>query len=111
MKPAITLIFAAVALSFAAAAAQAVDSTGAGATSVAGMLQQKHDTELRAQLVSENRWEEIREMDLVIAQRLEMVHAAAYDRVNQQLAHKAGAAGSPLDARALECDPDVAHVR
>ena len=113
MKPVITVIFAAVALTLAAGAAQAADnsSAGNGASSVAGMLQRKHDTELRAHLVSENRWEEIRQMDIVTAQRLAAQHDETYERVNQQLAHDAGADGLPIDARALQCDPDVTHVR
>lgn len=109
MKSTLAAIFAAVALSLAAAAVQATESPAAN--SVAGMLQKKHDTQLRAQLVTENRLEEVRLLDVVTAQRAETQRGAAYDRANKQLAHAAGTDASPIDTRALECESDRKPIR
>ena len=109
MKSTFAALFAAVALSLAAAAVQATESPAA--SSVAGMLQKKHDTQLRAQLVTESRWEEIRLLDVQTAQRAETQRGAVYDRANKQLAHAAGTDATPLDTRALECEADRKPIR
>ena len=102
----------AVALSLTTAGAQAANaSAGSGASSVADMQWRKHDAELRAQLVDQGRWKEIRKMDEVTAQRLQVQHDQHYVQVNGQLAHRTGPDGQPIDARALDCDPDTMHVR
>ena len=111
MKSTLIALFAAVALtlSLAAAAVQATESPAA--SSVAGMLQKKHDAQVRAQLVTESRWEEIRQLDAVTAQRAGTQRAAVYDRANKQLAHATGADAPPIDARALECESDLKPIR
>jgi hypothetical protein len=113
MKPTLAAVLFAAALSLPAAAAHAIDSkaAGSGASSVADMQLRMQDTKLRAQLVREGRWEEIRKMDEVTAQRLQAQHDHRYVQTNEQLAHTAGPEGQIIDARAMDCDPDAMHVR
>lgn len=111
MKPTFTAISFAIAMSLAAGVAQSADHPVTGASSVAEMLQRKHDTELRAELVRDGRTEDISKLDAVTAQRAETQRGHAYEQVNAQFAKDAGADGAPLNARALDCDPDAMHVR
>lgn len=113
MKSILTAIFTAVALSLAAAGAQAIEKATAvgGASSVADMQLRKQDADLRAQLVKEGRWEEIRNMDEVTARRLQAQRDQRYIQVNEALSHNTGAEGQLIDARALDCDPTTTHVR
>jgi hypothetical protein len=113
MKPLLAGIFFAVALSFIAAGAQATDSMSVegGASSVANMLQRKHEAELRAQLVTAGRWDEIRKLDDATAQQLQVQREKRYQNVNEQLSHSTGVEGELIDARGLDCDSDATHVR
>ena len=109
MKPAWTVI--ALAFALASAMAHSAEYPATGATSVVDMLQRKHDTELRAELVRDGRTGDISKLDAAIAQRADNRREHAYERVNADLARNSGADGVPLNTRALECDPDALHVR
>ncbi len=113
MKSILTAVLFAAALSLAATAAQAIDSKAAesGASSVADMQLRMQDTRLRAQLAREGRWEEIRKVDEVTAQRLQAQNDHRFVRANEQLSHSNGADGQPIDARAIDCDLDTMHAR
>src|SRR5438270_376840 len=112
MKPIIATIAAALTLTF-AIAAQATEAAGASSSagSVAGMLQRKHDAELRANLVAESRWEEVRQLDEATLHTANAQRTSTLDRINKQLARDTGASGAPINEHALDCDADVAHVR
>ncbi|MDB5808053.1 MAG: hypothetical protein JWN94_175 [Betaproteobacteria bacterium] len=109
MKSTLATLTALLALTF-TIPAQATDEIS-GANSVAGMLQRKHDSELRSNLVAENRWQEIRQLDAATNQTVHAQTAGVLERFNKQLARDTGVAGAPIDARALECEADVTHVR
>ena len=109
MKSILTAVLFAAALSLAATAAQAIDSKAAesGASSVADMQLRMQDQTARAV----GRWEEIRKVDEVTAQRLQAQNDHRFVRANEQLSHSNGADGQPIDARAIDCDLDTMHAR
>jgi hypothetical protein len=112
MKPIIATIAAVLAFTF-ALVAHATEAVGAttSAGSVAGMLQRKHDAELRTNLVAEGRWEEIRQLDEATLHSASAQRTSTLDRINKQLARDTGASGAPINEHALDCDADVTHVR
>ena len=112
MKPTIIATLFAVALTLVAAAAGADGTTGPNsASSVADMVQSKHDSALRAQFVREGRWDEIGKLDAAKTQRSHAKRDQVYLHMNEQIAHGTSVQGPPIDTRALECDADSTHVR
>jgi len=98
------LILLAAVLSLIAAGAQAGDD-GAGAPSVADMLQRKHEHELRAELVAQGRWDEVRKLDEESTRRLRERQEQSYDKLNQQLL-RSGNVDGPVSAVVNACEPD-----
>jgi hypothetical protein len=112
MKPTLTALLVACTLTLGSAVAQAADSKarGKGASTVADMMQKKNDAKLRTQLVSEGRWTEIATLDEATAVRAQAQQDNRYVHANEQLVQRNGV-DAPIDARALDCDPDAIHVR
>ena len=103
------LILLAAGLSLIAAGAQAGDD-GAGAPSVADMLQRKHEHEWRAELVAQGRWDEVRKLDEENARRLRERQEQSYDKLNQQLL-RSGNVDGPVNAIVNACEPDSVRLR
>lgn len=103
-----TLLFAALSLGAAPAAAQVAGSSRdkVGASSVAGMQQRKHDASLRADYVREGRSDDIRKLDEASVRQLKAQRDQQYLKLNEDLTHGT-AAGPPVDVRAPDCVPAV----
>lgn len=104
-----TLLFAALSLGAAPAAAQVAGSSRdkVGASSVAGMQQRKHDASLRADYVREGRSDDIRKLDEASVRQLKAQRDQQYLKLNEDLTHGTGAAAPPADVRAPDCVPLV----
>lgn len=110
MKTAIQSILVAallVTLSGPAAAAPEADN---GATSVSEMMQRKHEHQMRAQLVAEGRWDQVRQMDEESAERLREKSDDRYTRTNEALGHAGKVRGADDVQIINECAPEKLHL-
>jgi hypothetical protein len=81
-----------------------------GATSVTEMLQRKHEHQLRAQLIAEGRWDEVRQLDTQHAMRMGEERENRYSKVNETLGHGSNAKGSGEGQLLNQCDPGKLHL-
>jgi hypothetical protein len=106
MKTTIQLLLIAAALAMASASGiAATEAVGAnnGATSVAEMMQRKQDHQLRAQLVTEGRGNEVWQLDEDNARRMREKTEDRYTTVNKVLSRSSNVEGpdrvTPLNER------------
>lgn len=114
MKATIPAILVAAALVMASAPAMAAAEKAAandGATSVAEMMQRMQERQLRARLVKEGRWAQVRELDEDIAKRMREKQDAQYAKVNEDLDRNGNVEGAGQGALLNECGPDELHPR
>jgi hypothetical protein len=91
-------------------AATAEPAAAHGATSVAEMLQRKHEHQLRTQLVAEGRLEEVRQLDAQHATRVQDERENRYSKVNETLGHGSNAKGRGEGQMLNQCDPAKLHL-
>jgi hypothetical protein len=108
MKTTIQSILVAAALVTASASVMAAAEGVAannGATSVVEMMQRKQEHQLRARLVAEGRWDQVRQLDDDHAKRTGEEQETRYKKVNEGLGRSANVEGPDQSPLLNECDP------
>ena len=86
-----------------------VEALAAGTGSVADMLQKKQEQQVRAQLVNEGRWDEVRELDAAQLRRQQAQAKQTLSRMNTELARE-GSVDTPVNGDGVTsfCAPGAA---
>jgi hypothetical protein len=103
------MFIAAAVLGFSASTSHAEDQPVVKPTTVAEMMQKRHENQVREQLLSQGRFDEVRRIDEERSRQQHERQEKIVAQMNEALAHAAKADGSP--SLTYECDAVRDKVR